>query len=121
MASMFDVELRGTDQAIRHLGRAEKAISPSDGLKTVMTVATGMLHRYVIGQPREIMRVKTGRLRNSIFPDVRNVRGETVGLVATNVEYAPPVEKRYGFFARGIANQQPVINSLFTDHVGKVI
>lgn len=118
---MFDFELRGIDEAISRTAKAEQAVAPDGGLRTVMRLATGQLHRYIIGQPPAIMRVDTGRLKNSIFPDVRTQGREVFGLVATNVEYAPPVEDRYGFFARGVSNQKDAINSLFADYLGKAI
>lgn len=119
--SVMEVSVEGLEAAQRKLARVESEIDPRDGLATIMRVATGQLHRYIIGQPRSIMRVQTGRLKNSIFPDVRSAAGETVGLVATNVEYAPKIEKRYGFFRRGIENQRDAINSLFAEHVRKAL
>lgn len=118
---VMSVSIEGLEAAQRNLLAAQRAVEPGDGLRATMVLATGQLHRYIIGQPRAIMRVRTGRLKNSIFPDVRTVQNEVVGIVATNVEYAPPIEKRYGFFRRGLADQERSLNTLFSDNVSKAI
>lgn len=40
----------------------------------------------------QVLRVRTGRLRRSITQEVREVDGQLVGQVGTNVNYAPPHE-----------------------------
>lgn len=119
MASMFDTEIKGIRRAIGTANKIGDAIDPSDGLRTTMRLAAGQLHRYTIGQPRSIMRVDTGRLKNSIFPDVRKAGRQVVGIVGTNVEYAPFVEARYGFFDKAVKNQERAINSLFERSISK--
>lgn len=48
---------------------------------------------------------ETGRLRNSIKADVKEESGRVVGIVSTNLEYAPYVE--FGTGQRGDASPSP--------------
>jgi len=50
---------------------------------------------------RELAPVDTGRLRASILPDVAVKGNEVVGVVGSNVEYAPYMELGTGVFGKG--------------------
>lgn len=47
---------------------------------------------YVTRDARKFAPVDTGRLRASINPEIRVMSGDLVGVVGSNVEYAPHVE-----------------------------
>ena len=68
----------------RELSRVSAAVEPARGLEDSVTLAVGMLHRFMIG----IVHVDTGRLKNSIHWDTRRARQSVIGAVGTNVEYA---------------------------------
>lgn len=77
-------------------GKMRDAVSElrGPGVEGAVAFATLRLHRHMTG----IVHVDTGRLKNSLYPQVRRdpLSGETVGRIFTNVLYAPYEEARGG-------------------------
>lgn len=55
----------------------------------------------VTGTARKLAPVDTGRLRSSIIPEVTVQSNEVIGVVGSNVEYAPYMELGTGVFGKG--------------------
>lgn len=115
---MPTLRVTGLDELRAELERLRDATDPRGGARDTMDLAVGMLHRYAAG----IVAVDEGRLMNSLFTDVYTRGNSLFGLVATNVEYAIPVERRPApagggrggsYFARTVAEEGPNVNSLF--------
>lgn len=78
-----------------------------------MTLFIGQLHRYASA----IAPVLTGRYKNSLFFEV-SVTGQSVrGIMATNIVYAMPVEKRHKVFERTRTTEAPRAVSLFDESI----
>ncbi len=95
----IDVEVVGAEELTAELVAAAEALSP-DGMVAPMKSATLYITRQAKknlskkygGVGTETGGVNTGRLRNSITPQVKTHMLETVGIVGSNVKYAPFVE-----------------------------
>jgi hypothetical protein len=114
--------IRGVDEAVNRLERVDRGLS--DGpLKTFLNLAAGLAHRYLMGLSKDrppvdqsgVLPVITGRLKNSFFWGTRS-QGGPVGFVATNLSYAPAVEKRRGFLGRTVRDTAKPINDLFAGY-----
>ena len=84
---MIDVEVRGlkelqrkTDQMVRDLHGAPMLNAMRDSTMQVMRLA------------RKNTPVDTGKLQASILPEIRATQNEVMGVVGSNVKYAPYVE-----------------------------
>jgi hypothetical protein len=65
--------------------------------------------------------VVTGRLRNSITPEVRAEGNDVQGVVGSNVEYAPKVEERRKFFLGAFEKNAERIVKLVGDTVSVIV
>ena len=108
--------LRGVEEAQELLADVERQLSP-EGAEDVMHLVVGMLHRY----SSSITPVDRGILKGSETPDVERSSSSVLGLVYTNTEYAPFVEKWARFFQRTIENEGPNAIALFDDAVESAI
>lgn len=121
--------IEGLPEAIAGLERLENGLND---LSTVMSLAAGQVHRYLIN----IVPVRTSRLKNSFFPDTKGQGNSIVGIVATNVEYAARVNygfkqkdkrgRQYNqegshFIERTIEAQEGPVNDLFAVYVGGLV
>lgn len=83
---MIEIEMRGLKEITGALKRAGEDIQRK--IPAVMRCAVRVVKR----EAKERAPVDTGRLRSSITSEVRGVALETVGVVGSNVEYAPYME-----------------------------
>lgn len=124
---VMTITVQGLKEAQDRLTKAAQGVQPS-GLARPMTLAVGMVHRYLLGLSRAgtpptaqgILPVKTGRLRNSFFFQVRRNSGGVTGLVGSNVLYGPQVEERRRFLLRTVRDQERPVNDLFSAHIRTV-
>lgn len=79
------------------------------GGNTREAVKAGMLQgvKQVQGDAKLLCPVDDGRLRNSILGEVREENDKIVGVISTNVEYAPYVEFGTGPVGRATADLPP--------------
>lgn len=91
--------IKGLDSLMRKIdavgGNSKKALKEG-----VLQAA-----KKVQGDAKDLCPADTGELRNSIQARVEDRDGKAVGLIATNVEYAPYVE--FGTGQKGEASQSP--------------
>lgn len=113
---MTSITLRGVDDAQEFLREVAHELSPA-GAEDTMHLVVGMLHRYASA----ITPVDTGRLKGSETTRVNRSSSSLIGLLYTNVEYAPPVEKRVHFFERTVQNEGPNALALFDTHAESAI
>lgn len=109
---VMSVSIQGLEKAQRILAEQQMRASTRGGLYGAMALALGQLHRYATG----IVHVRTGRLKNSIFTEIKQGGDSLRGYVATNVIYAPIEEARGGshsFFSRTVREEGPRLNSIF--------
>lgn len=125
-SSVGAVSVRGLAEAQARLARTNDAIAENgSGMRNQLLIAAGMVHRYLISLGRErppvaqtgVLPVITGRLKNSFFWGVRNAGNSIVGFVATNLTYAPDVERRRGFLSKTVKEMEGPVNSLFNAYV----
>lgn len=126
--SVGTVSVSGLREAQERLQRTNAAIAENGpGLRTQLLLAAGMVHRYLIALGRDrppvgetgVLPVITGRLKNSFFWGVRNLGNSLVGFVATNLFYAPDVERRRGFLAKATKDMEGPVNSLFQSYIDR--
>jgi len=84
------IEVKNLREVRRAMTRTIQALEPK-GTQGAVAFATLGLHRFMSA----IVHVRTGRLKNSLFPEVT----ETQGRIFTNVNYAPYEEARGGTHA----------------------
>lgn len=126
--NVMSVSVQGLREAQAELSRVSQAVDPNGGLSSVMALAAGQVHRYLMGLSRDrpgpgqgVLPVITGRLKNSIFWEVKRSGGQVTGIIASNVDYGPDVEARRGFMARAARDQEGPVNDLFASYVGRVV
>lgn len=110
-ASLEDIE-----RVQRQMAGVLTAVSPSDGLKGVITLATLQMHRFVANN----IEVDSGRTKNSIFPEVTNAGNSVVGVLGSNVSYSPFVrDANHGrqFFDYAKDVEGPNIKKLLGDEM----
>lgn len=126
----FDVELHGVGDVRRMLERLERAARADGDLKSLMGLATGLVHRYMMGLSVDrppagqtgVLPVITGRLKNSFFTEVqRQGANDVVGLVASNINYGPPVERRRRFVEHTVRETERPVNDLVDAEMRKAI
>ncbi|WFA10334.1 HK97-gp10 family putative phage morphogenesis protein [Tissierella sp. Yu-01] len=93
------MSLEGFDILIKKLDRIGKD-SPKAVAKAVKEAT-----KKVQGDAKDLAPVDKGQLRNSIQGTVQEKDGEIVGIVSTNLEYAPYVE--FGTGQRGEGSPSP--------------
>lgn len=81
----MDIEFRGVDETIDNLGRIDRELSDTSPAMRKATV-------LVAGDGKRNAPVDMGVLRASITPSVEARGGETVGVVGSNIAYAPFME-----------------------------
>lgn len=113
---MTKITLKGVGEAQEFLSRVERQLSP-EGAAAVMELVVGMLHRGASSRTP----VDTGRLKNSETMGVETNSRGVLGLVYTNVAYAPPVEKWARMFAQTIEKDGPKAMGLFDEELGDVL
>lgn len=124
---VMTISVQGLKEAQDRLTKAAQGVQPQ-GLARPMTLAVGMVHRYLLGLSRSgtpptaqgILPVVTGRLRNSFFFQVRRNSGSVTGLVGSNVLYGPAVEERRRFLLRTVRDIERPVNNLLSAHIRTV-
>lgn len=81
------IDVKNLAKVQRAMRSAIQKLEPA-GTQGAVAFATLGLHRFMTA----IVHVRTGRLKNSLFPEVT----ETQGRIFTNVNYAPYEEARGG-------------------------
>ena len=122
------ISVTGLREAQQRMIRINDHLSPR-GTEGTMRLAVGMVHRYLMGLKRDtpprgqtgVLPVITGRLASSIFMRVQSNSNGTTGIVATNVDYAAPVERRRQFMQRTAREMQRPVTQLFERHVRMVV
>lgn len=90
--------MRNLDSLIRKLNRLS-------GDKALLVRGIKKATIKVQGDAKLLAPVDTGRLRNSIQAETKEIGGKVVGRIFTNLEYAPYVE--FGTGQRGEASPSP--------------
>jgi hypothetical protein len=75
----------------------------------------------VLGTAREIVPVVTGRLKNSIVGEVTVVGDVVQGVVGSNVEYAPKVEKRRQYLKGAFDRNEAKIRQILDAKVAAIV
>lgn len=127
MAVDVSLEIRGLDGAISKLNQVEKGVGDARMLP-VMKAGAGLVHRYLMGLKRDrpavgltgVLPVITGRLAGSFDFDSGRQGGATVGIVYTNLTYAPTVERRRGFLAKTLKDTAKPVNDFIGRYVAGV-
>lgn len=112
-SGVMNVTVEGLEEAQRMVQAQQLAASERGGLYGAMAQALGQLHRYAA----IIVHVRTGRLKNSLFTEIKAGNNSLRGYVATNVVYAIEEERRGGahaFFTRTVRDEAPRLNSIFS-------
>jgi hypothetical protein len=99
------------------------------GSEGTMRQAVGMAHHHLMSLKRSypprgqvgVLPVRTSRLANSMFMRVQVQRDGVTGLVGSNVDYAPSVERRRQFVVRTARAMQRPVADLFQRHVQMVV
>jgi len=87
MTSQLRLEIKGLIEAQR---KADQVLRDLRGAPFVQAMRDATM--VVLRDARRYAPVDTGRLRASIVPDVRRIGDDVVGIVGTNVDYAPYME-----------------------------
>lgn len=85
---MLELEVRGLKETQDAARAVVQALQPDGAAGAAIQFSVLGLHRYMT----TIVHVDTGRLKNSLFPQVDGL----TGMVITNVNYAPYEEARDG-------------------------
>jgi hypothetical protein len=125
----ISVSVTGISAAKAKLGAVADSVNPQGGLRPALQLATGMVHRYLIGLGQDyppvgqqgVLPVQTGRLKNSFFWLVESRGNDLVGRVATNLEYAEKVNRRRLFMERVVRDQAGPVNDLLGTKINLVI
>lgn len=122
------LEVRGINEATAKLRAIELGVGDAR-LLPVMKVAAGLVHRYLMGLKRDrpavgitgVLPVISGRLAGSFDFDSGRQGGATVGIVYTNLIYAPTVERRRGFLAKTRKDTERPVNDFVGRYVAGVV
>lgn len=87
MPDAVDIEVIGLKETQKHMDEIARNVN---GAPMVNAIRDATL--LVTGDARRIAPVDTGRLRASIMPEVRTMSNEVIGVVGSNVHYAPYME-----------------------------
>lgn len=88
----IDIELKNLEKTQVRLARLLQAVGERGGLAGIIAKATLRAHRYAT----IIVHVRTGRLKNSLFPRTHRRGNQVYGVVGTNVAYAKIEHDRGG-------------------------
>lgn len=128
--SVFDpgqvmiVSVEGLQEAQRALGQVGSSAETGSGdMRDLLVRSARLVHAYLLGLKQDrppvgrqgVLPVITGRLASSLFYEAEWREGGWVGVVASNVDYAAPVEDRRGFMRRAEKETTRPVNTLFTD------
>lgn len=121
MPNDVSISIRGVTEAQQQLQAINKATADPQ-LVAMLSLAAGQVHRYLMSLGKDtppvgitgVLPVITGRLKNSFFWGTGRQGSSLVGYVATNLTYAPEVERRRGFLAKTAKAMEGPVNSLFT-------
>lgn len=93
MAGMFDVQVKGLE-----------SLKILDGKKVNEAIERGMRRAVLVGERQVKLEtpVDTGRLRASVTNDVRREGRDILGVLGSNVEYAPAMEFGTGTRSDGV-------------------
>lgn len=103
--------VRELEAAQAEMARLQHELS-QDGMAATLTLAIGQLHRYGTG----VVHVDTGRLKNSLFWDVRANQQRGSAIWGTNVEYGIYENARGGnhaFVDRTAREEGPMVERIF--------
>ena len=123
---VMTVSVTGLAEAQRELTALAASLDPgSGGLRNLMSIAAGQVHRYILGLGRDrppvgetgVLPVITGRLKNSLYWTVQAARDGINGLVVSNVEYGAEVEARREFMKKAARDMEQPVNDLFASYV----
>lgn len=116
------VEIKGIKEAQQ---KAEQMLRDMHGQPMVEAMRRATL--IVQRDAKRFAPVDTGRLRASITPDIQMRGIEVLGIVGSNVEYAPFQELGFGTFkgrrylARAIEENAAKIWEILGDAVGRIV
>lgn len=115
-----DLKLQAEIRGLRELqASTERIIAGLHGEPVVraMQRATLLVQRQAkINAP-----VDTGRLRASIMPEIRAQDRRVIGVVGSNVVYAPFQEDRVHYLERALEQQENEIASLLGDAIARIV
>ena len=125
---VMSTSITGLKETQDRLTNIAAGVSPS-GLRPALTLATGMVHRYLLGLGADhpptyapgVLPVWSGRLKNSFFWKVDQEGSGLVGRVTTNLEYAHVSEARHGFAQRTVWDMRGPVNELLSAEVSRVV
>ncbi len=128
MPADVSVEINGLDSTVARLRQIELGVGDARMLP-VMKAAAGLVHRYLMGLKRDrpavgvtgVLPVISGRLAGSFDFDSGRQGGATVGIVYTNLIYAPTVERRRGFLAKTRKDTERPVNDFVGRYVAGVV
>ena len=126
--NVMTASVQGLKEAQDRLTNVANGVSPN-GLRGTLLLATGMVHRYLLGlgadhppvELRGVLPVRTGRLKNSLFFMVEDNGSGLVGRITSNITYGPVVEARRGFMARTVEDMRGPANDLLQAEVYRVV
>lgn len=84
---MAVVSMKGYEETLEYMNHLEGAMHGTPMLRAMQRAAM-----LVMRDARVRVQVDTGRLRSSITPEVRTNGREVIGVIGSNVKYAPYVE-----------------------------
>jgi hypothetical protein len=111
--SLMQLEARNLKQVQNRMLRAARELEPGNAATEAIQFVTLGMHRYMT----IIVHVRTGRLKNSLFPEIKGTRGR----IFTNVNYAPFEESRGGphaFMERTAKQAYPPLAKNAMDRLG---
>ena len=128
MPADVSVEINGLDSTVARLRQIELGVGDARMLP-MMKAAAGLVHRYLMGLKRDtpavgltgVLPVITGRLAGSFDFDSGRQGGATIGIVYTNLTYAPTVERRRGFLAKTLKDTAKPVNDFVGRYIAGVI
>ena len=125
MANDLMVSLLGLSELERQMQQMQAA-GKGEKFNALLSLAAGMVHRYLMGLSRErpplgakgVLPVISGRLKNSFFFGTTRQGNTLFGFVRTNLVYAADVEARRGFLAKTTKDMEKPVNDLFAAYIG---
>lgn len=127
-ANVMGASITGLKEAQDRLTAVAAGVSPN-GLRPTLTLATGMVHRYLLNLGADhpptyeggVLPVWSGRLKNSLFWLVENQGSSLVGRVTSNLVYGPVSEGRHGFMQKTVWDMRGPVQELLSAEVSRVV